>query len=674
MKLLNVTINDKKVKVQENLSVLQACDNFNFIVPRFCFHPFLSIAGNCRMCLVQIDNMPKLQVACAISVAENMNIQTNSIAVLKSREGVLELLLIFHPLDCAICDAASECDLQDQSMFYGSDRNKFKEFKRATEDKNCSPLIKTVMTRCILCTRCVRFANEVLGLSSLGSVGRGNSLEIGTFVNKLIVSEFSGNLIDLCPVGALTSKSYQFLARSWELNTIESIDVFDSANSNLRIDLRGYQVLRILPRFNNLINDGWISDKARFAFDGLNVQRLIKPVIKNGNIFRNIFWFDLINLTYDCFNDIRKSKKIGFYIGSFLDVESLILIKYLASKLNAVVIDSKFNNNLCLDFESTFKFNYKLKDISDCDFCCLLGTNPVKEAIVLNYHIRKRFLRNFLSINSFGSFLHLNLPYIHLGTTLSNFFNFVEGKSLFCRNLRKSKKPLLIFGKTFLNALNKTQSDLVISFFRKNIGPYKNKIKLTNFLCTKSSDFSKYYLNLSSDYFSFNLNILYVFGDLDVNFKQIYSKVKIIQSHNGSTFAQKNSNIIIPCCSFLESTNYFFNMEGVLQKANKATIPLGQSYSNSKILFSFCYYLDLQRSMYNFNYLENFIPLINYKSYFSADSFFNDNRCQKETILLTSFFSSSSINNFYNTDIISNFSVNMLKCSKHILNKNPFII
>lgn len=674
MKFFNITINNKIVKVQENISILQACDNYKFTVPRFCFHPFLSIAGNCRMCLVQIENMPKLQVACAIPVSENMIINTNNLLVLKSREGILELLLIYHPLDCAICDASSECDLQDQSMFYGSDKNKFKEFKRATEDKSCGPLIKTIMTRCIFCTRCIRFANEILGLSSLGSIGRGNSIEVGTFIDKFIFSELSGNLIDLCPVGALTAKPYRFLARSWELNTVTSIDMFDSIHSNIRVDLRGYNILRILPRLNEFINDVWISDKARFAFDGLRIQRLTKPCLKKNNVFKNVIWFDVINFVYDQLYKVTKSFKIGFSLGCFLDLESLILIKHLSNKINALILDNNLNYNLSLDFESSFKFNYTLKDISFCDFCCFLGTNPVKEGVLLNYHIRKKFIQENLIITLFGSFININMPYIHLGVTLFNVISFIEGKHLFCRNFIKSKKPMLIFGKSFLNILKNVQSNLFI-FLLKNNTNLKKKVNVINFLSTKTSDFSKYYLGLYNfrSLKTYFLNILYLFGNLELNTKNIKSNIIISQSHHGSKYIQKNSKIILPSYSFLEKTSYYFNLEGRLQKANKITMPLGQSYSDDNLLFLFFYYLNLYKLTSSFQYIENFLPLLNLK-YSIISNFFDFNCFQKNSILYLSYFSSSSINNFYNSDIICNFSSSMVKCSKSILNKNSFKI
>ncbi len=270
---LSITINSNNFKMKSGISIIQACELVNIFIPRFCYHERLSIAGNCRMCLVEIEKMPKLQASCAVLISDNMFIRTNSPLVLKSREGVLEFLLINHPLDCPICDQGGECDLQDQSLFYGGDKNRFKEFKKAIEDKYCGPLIKTIMTRCIYCTRCIRFASEIIGIPNIGSTGRANSVEIGFYIQKLFISELSGNVIDLCPVGALTSKPYAFMYRSWELRSVESIDIFDSIHSNIRIDVKGYEIIRVLPRLNEYINDEWISDKARYAFDGLLFKR-----------------------------------------------------------------------------------------------------------------------------------------------------------------------------------------------------------------------------------------------------------------------------------------------------------------------------------------------------------------------------------------------------------------
>ena len=266
---VNVFVNDFEISVDPRISVLQACEIAGFDVPRFCYHERLSVAGNCRMCLVEVEKAPKLAASCAMPLMPGMRIKTNSPAVRKAREGVLEFLLINHPLDCPICDQGGECDLQDQAMVYGSDRGRFREYKRAVEDKNCGPLVKTIMTRCIHCTRCVRFANEVAGIADLGTSGRGSQIEIGTYIEKLFKSEFSGNVIDLCPVGALTSKPYAFSARPWELKSFESIDTLDAVCSNIRIDTRGYEIIRVLPSLNEELNEEWLHDKSRFSFDGL---------------------------------------------------------------------------------------------------------------------------------------------------------------------------------------------------------------------------------------------------------------------------------------------------------------------------------------------------------------------------------------------------------------------
>jgi len=338
--MLNIFIDNSLVKVRSGLSILQACESINVTIPRFCYHNRLPVAGNCRMCLVEVEKMPKLQVSCALPVLENMSIKTNSLSVKKAREGVLEFLLTNHPLDCPICDQGGECDLQEQSLTYGSDRSRFKEFKRAVEDKYCGPLIKTVMSRCIHCTRCIRFANDVLGDVNFGTSGRGNSIEISSYVNKLFRSELSGNLIDLCPVGALTSKPYSFLSRPWELKSMTSLDLFDSIHSNIVVDIRGYDIMRVLPKLNSNINEDWISDKIRFCLDGFNSQRVTIPLLKNKNqSFSSISWDYAIKIIV---NKIKTSKHIAFSIGTFVDFESLILLKSLGSFLNSSYINSFF--------------------------------------------------------------------------------------------------------------------------------------------------------------------------------------------------------------------------------------------------------------------------------------------------------------------------------------------
>jgi NADH dehydrogenase (ubiquinone) Fe-S protein 1 len=328
-----IIIDHQPVNVNSNMSILQACESAKIVVPRFCYHERLSVAGNCRMCLVEISKAPKLVASCAMPVVQNMVVFTDSLVVKKAREGVLEFLLVNHPLDCPVCDQGGECDLQDQTMIFGSDRSRFREYKRAVEDKQCGPLIKTVMTRCIHCTRCVRFANEVIGLPALGTSGRGNSIEIGLYIKKLFTSELSGNIIDLCPVGALTSKPYTFAARPWELKSIESIDTLDAVGSNIRIDIRGYEIMRILPRLNEKINEEWISDKTRFAFDGLKRQRLYDPLLKKDNGgFEVISWQVALQEIVAKINQITKPYEFCAQVGPQSDLESALLLKRLVTK------------------------------------------------------------------------------------------------------------------------------------------------------------------------------------------------------------------------------------------------------------------------------------------------------------------------------------------------------
>ena len=323
---INLTIDGLDVEVAEGSSVLQACEVLGLEIPRFCFHERLLIAGNCRMCLVEIEKSPKPQASCAIPVMPGMKVFTNTPLVKKAREGVLEFPLLNHPLDCPICDQGGECDLQDQAMIYGSDRSRFMEKKRGVEDKNLGPLIKTIMTRCIHCTRCVRFATEVAGVEVLGTTARGIDTEIGTYVEKMFKSELSGNVIDLCPVGALTSKPYAFTSRPWELRVTESIDTLDSVGSNIRIDARGTEIMRIVPRLNEDINEEWISDKTRFAYDGLKRQRLTQPLIRKDGKLTPVDWLEAFTFIAKKLKTVD-NQNIAGVLGGSVDVETAFALK-----------------------------------------------------------------------------------------------------------------------------------------------------------------------------------------------------------------------------------------------------------------------------------------------------------------------------------------------------------
>eukprot|EP00064_Thunnus_orientalis_P008173 superscaffoldBa00000955_g8196 len=361
--MLEVFVDGKPVEVEPGTTVLQV----GVQIPRFCYHERLSVAGNCRMCLVEIEKAPKPVAACAMPVMKGWNILTNSEKTRKAREGVMEFLLANHPLDCPICDQGGECDLQDQSMQFGSDRSRFTEGKRAVEDKNIGPLIKTIMTRCIQCTRCVRFASEIAGVEDLGTTGRGNNLQIGTYVEKMFMSELSGNVIDVCPVGALTSKPYAFTARPWETRKTESIDVLDAVGSNIVVSTRGGEVMRVMPRLNEDVNEEWISDKTRFAYDGLKRQRLTQPLVKDDSGVQG--------------------NEVAAIAGGMADAEALVALKDLLNRLNS--------ENLCTeelfpmagagtDLRSNYLLNSRIAGIEECDLLLLVGTNPRYEAPLFN--------------------------------------------------------------------------------------------------------------------------------------------------------------------------------------------------------------------------------------------------------------------------------------------------
>ena len=335
-----LTIDGIEVEVEPGLTILQACEQMGIEIPRFCFHERLSIAGNCRMCLVHMERAPKPIASCAMPVGEGMVIETNTPEVRQMRKGVMEFLLINHPLDCPICDQGGECDLQDQAMGYGHDRSRYADNKRAVKDKDLGPLIETTMTRCIHCTRCIRFATEIAGVQELGATGRGEHMEVGTYVEKALTSELSGNMIDLCPVGALTSKPYAFTARSWELKKTESIDVLDAVGSNIRVDTRGAEVMRILPRLNEEVNEEWISDKTRFACDGLKRQRLDQPYVRRDGKLTPATWDEAFAAVAKRLKGID-GKKVAALAGDLADCESMMALKDLMTALGSPHFDCR---------------------------------------------------------------------------------------------------------------------------------------------------------------------------------------------------------------------------------------------------------------------------------------------------------------------------------------------
>src|SRR5210317_1737989 len=411
-----IIINGKEIEFEKGMTVLQACELADVEIPRFCYHEKLSIAGNCRMCLVEMERSPKPIASCAMPAAEGMNIKTNTEFVKKARKGVMEFLLANHPLDCPVCDQGGECDLQDQSLFYGFDKSRFSENKRAVEDKYMGPLIKTQMTRCIHCTRCIRFAEEVAGVPEIGAIGRGENMQITTYLEQSMTSELSANVIDLCPVGALTSKPYAFEARPWELKKTESIDVLDAVGSNIRVDTYNWEVKRILPRLNNEINEEWISDKKRYSCDGLLKQRLDVPYIKKENKLQKSSWDEAIKLLVEKILSFQPDEVAG-HIGDMVSMETALGFKKLFKIFKSKNIEFREKNFYINPSEKmNYIFNSSISGIEESDLILLIGTNPRYEATILNARIRKAFVQRKVPIFSIGNTGDLTYDYNIIGS------------------------------------------------------------------------------------------------------------------------------------------------------------------------------------------------------------------------------------------------------------------
>ena len=424
-----ILINGKEIEFEKGMTVLQACELADVEIPRFCYHEKLSIAGNCRMCLVEMEKSPKPIASCAMPAVEGMNIKTNTASVEKARKGVMEFLLANHPLDCPVCDQGGECDLQDQSMYYGVDKSRFIENKRQVSEKYMGPLIKTQMTRCIHCTRCVRFATEVAGVPEIGAIGRGENMEITTYLEKAMQSELSANVIDLCPVGALTSKPYAFEARPWELKKTESIDVLDAVGSNIRVDTYNWEVKRILPRLNNDINEEWISDKTRYSCDGLLKQRLDVPYIKKNNKLQKSSWDEALDIIVNKIKSVDHSEVAG-HVGDMINLENSLAFKKLFKILkseNLEFREKQFYINP--DEKMNYIFNTSIKRIEESDFILLIGTNPRFEGTMLNARIRKTFAKRQVPIYSIGNPGDLTYDYEILGEKTDCYFGRVSTRA-----------------------------------------------------------------------------------------------------------------------------------------------------------------------------------------------------------------------------------------------------
>ena len=615
-----ITINGKEIEFEKGMTVLQACELADVEIPRFCYHEKLSIAGNCRMCLVELDKSPKPIASCAMPATEGMNIKTNTSFVEKARKGVMEFLLANHPLDCPVCDQGGECDLQDQSMYYGVDKSRFVENKRQVKEKYMGPLIKTQMTRCIHCTRCVRFATEVAGVPEIGAIGRGENMEITTYLEKAMESELSANVIDLCPVGALTSKPYAFEARPWELKKTESIDVTDAVGSNIRVDTYNWEVKRILPRLNNDINEEWISDKTRYSCDGLLKQRLDTPYIKKNNKLQKSSWDEAISLLIDKLKSTDLNE-IGGHIGDMINLENALSFKKLfaALKINNLEFrERKFYIN------STEKMNYifnsSIKGIDETDLILLIGTNPRLEATMLNARIRKAFAQRRVPVYSIGDPGNLTYDYIKIGNTTDDIRKVLNREGEFSKELLSSKKPIIIIGesalelksgkyiieefKNFLKANNFINKDWnALNFLPQNastVGLIDLKI-----IPNAEEENKTFFEKLENNQFK----LLYLLGSDNLNFKK-NNEFIIYQGSHGDRGAEI-ADLILPSAAFTEQNGLYENLEGRVQECKKASYPIGEALEDWKIFNLILKKLEKNDHLTNFDNLrEEVLSLI----------------------------------------------------------------
>ncbi|MGE0660879.1 MAG: NADH-quinone oxidoreductase subunit NuoG, partial [Reyranellaceae bacterium] len=459
-----MTIDGIQIEVPAGITVLQACELAGREIPRFCYHERLSIAGNCRMCLVEQEKAPKPIASCAMPVAEGMVIKTDTPVVQKARKGVMEFLLINHPLDCPICDQGGECDLQDQAMAYGFDKSRYHENKRAVPDKNLGPLIKTSMNRCIHCTRCIRFATEVAGVEELGATGRGEHMEVTNYVSKALTSEMSGNVIDLCPVGALTSKPYEFAARPWELRKTESVDVMDAVGSNIRVDARGAEVMRVLPRLNEEINEEWISDKTRFACDGLKRQRLDRPYLRRDGKLQAVTWGEALTAVAQKLNGTA-ADRIAALAGDLVDVESVHALKELLAGLGVKNLDCRQDGaKIDPSNRASYLFNSTIAGIDQADAILLIGADPRREAPIVNSRMRRRWLTGALSVASVGPTFDSTFPVTELGASPAVLNGFVNGSAAFAATLKNAKNPMIVVG---MGALARDDGAAILALARQ---------------------------------------------------------------------------------------------------------------------------------------------------------------------------------------------------------------
>jgi NADH-quinone oxidoreductase subunit G len=579
-------VNGVEVEFEPGMTVLQVAELAGEEIPRFCYHERLSIAGNCRMCLVEVKpGPPKPQASCALPAADNQEIFTNTPMVKKAREGVMEFLLINHPLDCPICDQGGECDLQDQAMGYGRDDSRYADNKRAVEEKSMGPLIKTVMTRCIQCTRCVRFITEVAGVPDIGLISRGEDVEITTYLGKAVASELSANVIDLCPVGALTSKPYAFNARPWELKKTESVDVMDALGSAIRVDSRGPAVLRVLPRLNEEINEEWISDKTRYAVDGLSRQRLDRPYVRENGKLRPASWAEALALVSDKLK-AAPADRIGVIAGDQQDAESMKAAKDLFGSLGVANLDCR-QDGMALGAgpRESWLFNSTIAGIENADVILLVGTNPRLEAPVLNARLRKRWMAGQLKVGVIGEQPDLTYGYEYLGAGPASLTGLSKSKGDFLKALKDAKAPAIILGS---GALARADGAAVAKAAAAVAKTYKMTWNVLHSAAARVGGLDLGFIPGEGGKTAAEmvkpgaLDVLFLLGADEIGLTGSDAFTVYLGTH-GDAGAHR-ADVILPGAAYTEKDGLYVNTEGRVQLGQRAVFPKGEGREDWSIL------------------------------------------------------------------------------------------
>ncbi len=608
--MTRLTIDGTEVEVPAGSSVLQACEAVGREIPRFCYHELLSVAGNCRMCLVEVEKAPKPVASCSYPVAENMVVHTDSEMVRRARRGVMEFLLINHPLDCPICDQGGECDLQDQAYGYGMDHSRYAENKRVVKDKYLGPIVKTIMTRCIQCTRCVRFATEVAGVPELGATSRGEGMEIGTYVEKALTSELSGNLVDICPVGALTSKPYAFVARPWELTHADGVDALDAVGSSIRIDARGPEVLRILPRTNDAVNEEWLGDKSRHSIDGLKRRRLDRPWVRRDGTLKPAGWGEAFAAIAARLHGLA-GERIGAIAGDLCDAESMLALRDLMHALGSSNLDCR-QDGAALDASRRefYTFNTTIAGIEEADAILLVGTNPRHEAPVLNARIRKRYLSGTgVAIGAIGARWDLTYPVAWLGDGPGALANVLDasqpdGAGVFANVLLTAKRPMIIVGQA---ALARPDGAAILAACWSLAGamgalePDWHGFNVLHTAAGRVGGLDLGFLPGSSTGLAAagaagrdlaammggGVDLLWLLGADEFDTARIGADTFVVyQGHHGDRGAAR-ADVILPGAAYVEKPGTWVNTEGRVQRGLRSVFPPGDAREDWRILRAF---------------------------------------------------------------------------------------